>query len=113
MIEEKKPSFQLLGVAVKLYEVIWRDKFVDKIETKHHVTTEEAEHILFGDAHFRREEKGHVQGEDLYAAYGRTNAGRYLIVFFINKRKIAALPISARDMTDSERRYYAQQKKAR
>jgi hypothetical protein len=54
-----------------------------------------------------------VKGEDVYAAYGRTNAGRYLIVFFINKRRTAALPISARDMSESERSYYEKQKEAR
>ncbi len=50
-----------------------------------------------------------TKGENLYVAYGQTNSGRYLIVFFVRKNKTAALPISARDMTQSERRYYEQQ----
>jgi len=37
-------------------------------------------------------------------------AGRYLIIFFIRKEFIAAMPISARDMTDSEKKYYERQK---
>jgi uncharacterized DUF497 family protein len=53
-----------------------------------------------------------VKGEDLYAAYGQTSGGRHLIVFFIRKEQTAALPISARDMTDSERRYYERQAEA-
>ena|SRR5947209_4940207 len=32
-----------------------------------------------------------------------------LIVFFVRKRQIAAMPISAHDMTTSERRYYERQ----
>jgi len=54
--------------------------------------------------HVRLAEKGLVKGEHLYAAYGRTGAGRYLIVFFIRKPRGAALPISAREMTSRERR---------
>ncbi len=97
---------------MRLYEIIWKEKFTDKIDLKHGVAKEEVDDVLFDDPHIRREEKGKVKGEDLYIAYGRTRAGRYLIVFFINKRKIAALPISARDMTISERRYYERQKEA-
>ena len=33
-----------------------------------------------------------------------------LIIFFVLKNRIAALPISARDMTQSERKYYDKQK---
>jgi uncharacterized DUF497 family protein len=91
-----------------LNEVIWKDYFVDKLEVKHSVSTDEAEEVLFGKSHVRRVQKGYVKGEDLYAAYGQTDAGRYLIVFFIRKGT-AVLPISARDMTDSEERYYDRQ----
>ena len=97
---------------MRLYEIIWKEEFADKIYVKHGVSKEEVEHVLFDDPHVRREEKGKVKGEDVYVAYGQTKAGRYLVVFFINKRKIAALPISARDMTISERRYYERQKEA-
>lgn len=97
---------------MKLYEIIWKDQYVEKLETKHGVFIEEVEEVLFGKPHVRRAQRGRVKGEDLYAAYGQTDAGRYLIVFFIRKESVAALPISARDMTDSERRYYEQQAEA-
>jgi uncharacterized DUF497 family protein len=76
------------------------------------VSTDEVEEVLFGKPHVRRAKKGHVKGEDLYTAYGRTQNGRFLIVFFIRKEQTAALPISARDMTDSERRHYERQAEA-
>ncbi|HID05783.1 MAG TPA: BrnT family toxin [Armatimonadetes bacterium] len=98
---------------MRLYEVIWKERFVAKIADKHGVTTDEVEEVLFSKPHVRRAERGRVKGEDLYVAYGQTEAGRYLVVFFIRKRQTAALPISARDMTLSERRYYEGQKKAR
>ena len=97
---------------MKLYEVIWKERFVEKIADKHAVTIEEVEDVLFSNPHVRRAEKGRVKGEDLYVAYGQTDAGRYLIVFFIRKRRAAALPILARDMTRPERRYYNEQKEA-
>jgi hypothetical protein len=98
---------------LRLYEIIWKDTFVVKLADRHGVTTDEVEDVLFSTPHVRRAERGRVKGEDLYAAYGQTEAGRYLVVFFIRKRQTAALPISARDMTLSERRYYEGQKKAR
>ncbi len=96
---------------MRIYEVIWKDKFVDKIERKHNINTEEVEQIIFTNPHIRRAEKGKIKGEDLYVAYGQTEDGRYLVVFFVYKRNMAALPISARDMTMAERRYYEKQKK--
>jgi uncharacterized DUF497 family protein len=98
---------------MRLYEVIWKEVFVDKLEQKHRVMPDEAEQVLFSKPFIRRAEKGRVQGEDVYVAYGRTAAGRYLVVFFILKYQTAALPISARDMTQAERRYYAQQRQTR
>jgi uncharacterized DUF497 family protein len=96
---------------MRLHEIIWKDSVVDKLEAKHGVLTEEVEHVLFSGPHVRRVQKGRVRGEDLYAAYGRTDGGRLLIVFFIRKQ-FAALPISAREMTDAERRYYERQAEA-
>ena len=97
---------------MKLYEVIWKERFVEKFADKHAVTIEEVEEVLFSSPHVRKAEKGRVKGEDLYVAYGQTDAGRYLVVFFIRKRRAAALPISARDMTRAEQRYYNAQKEA-
>lgn len=96
-----------------LYDVIWKDAFVEKMADKHDITTDEVEDVLFSQPHVRLAEKGHIKGEDLYVAYGQTAAGRYLVVFFVRKHRTAALPISARDMTPSERRYYDEQREAR
>ncbi len=98
---------------MRLYGVIWKDKFVEKIAMKHSVSTDEVEEVLFSEPHVRLAEKGRVKDEHLYAAYGQTAVGRSLVVFFIRKRRTAALPISARDMPRSERRYYHEQKEAR
>ncbi len=62
---------------MQLNEVIWKDYFFDKIEVKHGILTDEVEEVLFSKPHVRRAQKGHVKGEDLYTAYGQTDAGRY------------------------------------
>jgi len=90
--------------------IIWLPDIEDKIIQKHRVLAEEAEEILFGNPRVRFVEKGYRQGEDVYAAYGQTEAGRYLIVFFILKRDGEALVLSARDMDSKERRLYGRKK---
>jgi uncharacterized DUF497 family protein len=42
----------------------------------------------------------------VYSAAGQTDAGRYLIVFFVHKMNGRALILSARDMARKERRTY-------
>ncbi len=94
-----------------LDEIIWLEQFVTKIEWKHNVRTIEVEEVLCSRPHTLLAERGRVPGEDLYAAYGRTDAGRYLLVFFIYKGRATALPISARDMKRGERRLYERKKR--
>lgn len=87
--------------------IIWIEEFVEKIARKHGVRREEVRQILRGrKTKYRFVEKGHRRGEDVYAALGRTNAGRYLIVFFVRKPDGRALVVSTRPMTDVERKRY-------
>jgi uncharacterized DUF497 family protein len=52
-------------------------------------------------------QRGERAGEDVYMALGQTNAGRYLTVLFIYKKKAKeALILSARDMAKKERKRY-------
>lgn len=60
---------------------------------------DEVEEALFSNPHVRLAEKGHVKGENVFVAYGQTNSGRYLVVFFIRnttvtkkKAKIDTIP---------------------
>ena len=98
---------------MRIYDVIWKERFVEKIVDKHGLTTDEVEEVLFAKPHVRFAEKGRIKGEDLYAAYGQAEAGRYIFILFVRKRRTAAMPITARDMTKAERRYYDGQEKNR
>lgn len=91
---------------MRIAGVIWLRDVLDKLQWKHDVTLEEVEEVLSQRPRYRRIEKGHLHDEDLYAAFGRTRAGRYLTVFFIYKATREALVISARDMTRKEKKSY-------
>lgn len=91
---------------MRITEIIWKERVVEKIAEKHGVSVAEVEEVLRSRPVVRKMVKGHVYGEDLYAALTQISSGRYLIVFFINKKRGMALPISARDMDRAERNYY-------
>jgi uncharacterized DUF497 family protein len=87
-------------------DFVWLTEIANKVATKHGVTLDEAEEVFFNNPKYRFVESGHRSGEDVYSAGGQTDAGRYLIVFFIYKRDNTALILSARDMDATERRRY-------
>ena len=85
---------------------VWLEEYVEKLERKHQVSTEEVETVFAARPRYRFVEKGHRPGENLYAAMGQTETGRYLIAFFVHKLDGQALIISVRDMDDAEKRLY-------
>jgi hypothetical protein len=93
---------------VEITGFIWLEDIIEKLAQKHGVLQQEVGEAFFNHPRFRRVEKGHRRGEHVYAARGQTNAGRYLIIFFVYKKNKQALILSARDMTDAERRRYEQ-----
>ncbi len=65
---------------MKITGIIWLRNVVDKLAWKHNVTTDEVEEVFNHSPRYRFIEVGDIQGEDLYAAQGRTGTGRYLII---------------------------------
>ncbi len=79
----------------------------EKLVTKHHVTVREVRQALLNSPRIRFAEKGYAENEDVYVAFGQTFGGRYLSVFFIFKPgNNTAVIISARDMSQKERKSY-------
>ena len=68
--------------------LIWFDSIIEKLIIKHNVYQNEVLEVLSNVPHFRYIEKGHKSGENVYAALGQTNNGRYLIVFFVFKTSV-------------------------
>ena len=86
--------------------IIWLRNVVDKLAWKHAATTDEVEEVFNHAPRYRFIERGDVESEDLDAALGQTEAGRYLIVYFVYKTSGEALIVSAREMTPREKKAY-------
>jgi uncharacterized DUF497 family protein len=91
---------------LKIIGLVWLEDIVQKLLRKHGVNQEEVAEVFVNNPRFRFVEKGHRSGENVYAAFGQTDAGRYLTVFFVHKKDKQALVLSGRGMTDTERRRY-------
>lgn len=91
---------------MRISEIIWLEEIVDKLRRKHGVEPEEVEEALAGRPYFFFVEKGHRKGEDVFGAFCQSEAGRYLVAFFVYKQDKSALVLSARDMAPKDRRRY-------
>ncbi len=78
------------------------DHILDKIESKHGVSFEEVEEACLSEArHVRRSREG------LYKLFSQTTAGRYILVVMVNLGRGSWKVVTAREMTDSEKRLYS------
>ncbi len=91
---------------MKITGFIWLADIVQKLARKHGVSQGEVIEAFSNRPRFRFVEKGYRPDENVYAALGQTDAGRYLISFFVYKQNKRALILSARDMSGAERRRY-------
>lgn len=91
---------------MKITGFVWLEDIVQKLIWKHSVETEEVREIFLNKPRIRFVEKGHRKDENVYAAFGQTDAGRYLICFFVHKKDNRALVLSAREMNATERKQY-------
>jgi uncharacterized DUF497 family protein len=62
-----------------------------KIQKKHNVTLTEVEEFFQNKPKFRRGPKGNHIKENIYYAFGRSNANRLLFVVFVFKKNNEAL----------------------
>ena len=78
---------------LRIEGIIWLEDIVEKLILKHGVNQNEVVEVLRNKPVFRLIEKGHRKNENLYAALGQTDPGRYLTVFFVYKKTKQALII--------------------
>ncbi len=90
---------EMRGRSIKIRDFEWDENNILHLTLRHGIEPEEAEEVLAISPVVRRTKKGH------YAAFGRTHAGRLLVVIFEKKIDLA-LVITGWDMKTSERRYY-------
>lgn len=80
------------------------DHILEKIESKHHVSFTEVEEACLSDQrHIRRGKDG------LYKVFSQTGAGRYILVVLVNLGKGNWRIVTAREMTESEKRLYTRE----
>ncbi|MBI4305958.1 MAG: BrnT family toxin [Chloroflexi bacterium] len=89
-------------------QLYWRSDRVDHI-ARHGVTPDDVEEAVFDDPErklFRGPRSERDRTRFVYYVYGRTQDGRYLLVVLLDLGGRNALPLTARDMTQAERRRY-------
>jgi uncharacterized DUF497 family protein len=87
-------------------EFEWDDGNVLHLALGHGIEPEEAEEVLAGAPVFRKTRRGH------YAAFGKTRAGRLLVVVFERRREGRVRVITGWDMNAAERRYYIRHRRS-
>ena len=92
---------------MEISRIIWLEDIVEKLIWKHNVDEREVIEVLENKPTFQYKEAGYQPGENIYAAFGRTNKDRLLSVFFVYTQDQRAIIVSARDMSQNERRKYA------
>jgi len=89
----------VFGVRVEALEI--DDHILDKIESQHGVPIREVEEACYSDRrHVRRGRAG------LYKVFSQTDAGRFLLVVLADMRDGVWRVVTARPMSDTERRLY-------
>lgn len=81
----------------------WDDANIDHV-ARHEVEPDEAEAVLDNKPLILK------TADDKYLAYGRTDEGRYLLVVFVRKTGKVRV-ITARDMTEGEKRRLKRRKR--
>ncbi len=56
---------------MRVDDILWLPRFVDKIESRHGILPEEVEEVFCNRPKYRRAQRGRVEGENLYYAYVR------------------------------------------
>jgi uncharacterized DUF497 family protein len=90
---------------MRIENITWDDDTADHI-SRHAVSPEEVEEVLFNDSDLPQIMRGK---ENRYLAYGKTNAGRFLLVVLIIANRKTRI-ITARDMTEREKKFYRRKK---
>ena len=88
---------------MRFREYDWDDINIEHI-SRHRVIPHEVEEACFNEPLIMR------AGKNKYYVYGRSDAGRYLFIVSSYKGTGIVRIITARDMTESERRLYNRKK---
>ena len=77
---------------------------------KHNVQNWECEQVFFNKPLLVLEDPGHSAAEKRWAAFGKTDSGRLLVVIFTMRDNLLRV-ISARGMNSKEKKFYEENQK--
>ena len=83
----------------------WDKGNIDKNLIKHNVENWECEQVFFNRPLIVLDDPKHSIPEKRWAAFGKTDTDRYLIIVFTKRNNLIRI-ISARDMNKRERQFY-------
>lgn len=94
---------------MKIDQLLWPEDRIEHV-ARHDVSVEEVEEVCFGPTLvLRAKSEG---ANPVYYVLGQTEAGRYLFCVVIQFPDGRGYPVTARPMTDKERRRYSQWREA-
>jgi len=93
---------------VEISQFVWSDDRIAHLG-RHNVLPEEFEEICFSDALVLRAKS--TGKNPVYYVLGETEAGRHLLCVVISFPDGKGYPVTAREMTEAEKRRYAEWKK--
>lgn len=99
----------------RIRDLYWRQDRVEHIG-RHSVLPEEVDDAVFEDASGLLLRVGRAERnpeEIVYRYFGRTEAGRYLMVALLYLGEGLAMPLTARDMTPGEQRRFNERRPER
>jgi len=85
---------------VYVEDVIWDENNLEHV-AHHGVKPTEVEEVLWDDPWFEKR-----RGRQRYQVFGQTDGGRYLMVVLAREYSSIFYVVTARDMTQAEKRYY-------
>ena len=83
----------------------WDQSNIDKNLIKHDVENWECGQIFFNKPLLILDDPKHFTSEKRWAAFGKTDADRFLVVVFTKRGNLLKI-ISTRDMSRKERKFY-------
>ena len=93
---------------MRLIGSLWPEGTAQQVHQQHNIEPDEVDDVLTRQPHVRCVEETHRPGEHVYAAFGQTEAGRYLMILFVSTPDEQAHILWARDMRRAERQRYEQ-----
>ena len=87
---------------------LWTDENIEHINTRHNVSSDEVEEVFYNKPLYQIS-NSQPDTPKRYLAFGKTDAGRYLVIIFVRMKNGDVKPFSAREMNQNEKRTFKKQ----